>query len=161
MKLIQQFRKTFAQSTYYSQQQQCYLNVLKSFIRSGIFPSLLVVSRESTHTLNVPPVLDHCSSYKQYHSMALQGVADVKYKCICTVVSTYGKQSGGGIFLKCTLFQHLGKKTCSPPEKCLPGTELKPQDVLMGDKAYPLKECLIRPYSKVELNAEVWGTQNC
>lgn len=47
MELILQFRKTFAQSTCYSQQQQCYLNVLKDFIRSGIFPALLVVSIES------------------------------------------------------------------------------------------------------------------
>jgi hypothetical protein len=110
MEFIQQFRKTFAQSTCYAQQQQCYLNVLKSFIRSGIFPALLVVSTESTYILNVPAVLDQCSSYKQYHSMALQGVADAKYKFICTDVGTCGRQSGGGIFLKCTFVLLSGEE---------------------------------------------------
>jgi hypothetical protein len=36
-------------------------------------------------------------------SMALQGIADAKYKLICTDVSTYGKQICGGIFFKCIL----------------------------------------------------------
>jgi hypothetical protein len=93
--------------------------------------------------------------------MALEGVADAKYKFVCTDVGTCGKLSGGGMFLKWTLFRHLGKKTFSPPEKCLPATELKLPYVLMCDKAYPLKGCLIRPYSKVKLSAEVQGTQNC
>jgi hypothetical protein len=67
------------------------LNVLKSFIRSGIFPAVLVVSTKNTFIFSVAPVLDHCISYKQYHSMALQGVADAKYKFTYTDVDTYGK----------------------------------------------------------------------
>jgi hypothetical protein len=54
----------------------------------------------------------------------------------------------------------LKKKTFSSPEKCPSGIELKLPDVLMGDKAYPLKECLMRPYCKLELIVEVQGTQN-
>jgi len=91
-------------------------------------------------------------NYKHYYSIVLQGLADVRYRFITIDVGAYGKQSGGGIFRHSSLYQVLSSNNFNMPnarELPLPDVELP--FVILGDEAYPLLSCLVRPYPRRQL----------
>lgn len=86
-------------------------------------------------------------NYLKYFSVVLQGVADADKKFITIEVGGRGKQSDGGTFSSSTLFHLIENNRFNiPPEKKLPGTNIKVPHVLIGDEAYPLKPYLMRPF---------------
>lgn len=93
-------------------------------------------------------------NYLKYFSLVLQGVADADKKFLTIEVGARGKQSDGGTFASSTLFYLIDNdKFNIPPEKNLPGTNIKVPHVLIGDEAYPLKPYLMRPFPSRGLNA--------
>lgn len=94
-------------------------------------------------------------NYKNYFSIVLQGLVDANYKFMCVEVGSYGKQSDGGIFATSSLHYHLEQRSFNmPPPKTLPETDIVVPHVVVGDAAYPLKEYLMRPYSRNDLSQE-------
>lgn len=92
-------------------------------------------------------------NYLKYFSLVLQGVADADKKFLTIEVGARGKQSDGGTFASSTLFNLIDNNNFNvPPEKNLPGTNLKVPHVLIGDEAYPLKIYLMRPFPSRGLN---------
>lgn len=88
-------------------------------------------------------------NYKHYFSIVLQGIADDHYKFVCIDVGGYGKQSDGGTFRASDVGRLLEeKKLAIPEEKCLPSTNMKLPHVFIADEAYPLRENIMKPFSK-------------
>lgn len=88
-------------------------------------------------------------NYKQYFSIVLQGVADDHYKFLFVDVGGFGKQSDGGTFRASDLGRLLEQnKLGIPGEKCLPNSNIKVPHVFIADEAYPLRENVMKPYSK-------------
>lgn len=86
-------------------------------------------------------------NYLKYFSLVLQGVADADKKFLTVEVGARGKQSDGGTFASSALFHLMDSNSLNvPPEKNLPGTNIKVPHVLIGDEAYPLKPYLMRPF---------------
>ncbi|XP_008190094.1 protein ALP1-like [Acyrthosiphon pisum] len=92
-------------------------------------------------------------NYLKYFSLVLQGVADADKKFIIIDVGARGKQSDGGTFASSKLCNLISNNNLNvPPEKHLPGTNIKVPYVLIGDEAYPLKPYLMRPFPSRVLN---------
>lgn len=88
-------------------------------------------------------------NYKHTFSIVLQGVADDHYKFLFVDVGGFGKQSDGGTFKASDVGMLLERKELNlPGETCLPGSNIKVPHVLIGDEAYPLREYLMKPFSK-------------
>jgi hypothetical protein len=81
------------------------------------------------------------------HSIVLQGLADADKKFIAVDIGGSGKQSDGGTFIGSALFLLLkaGKLNVTLPQ-ALPNSHIVLPNVLIGDKAYPLKTYLLLPY---------------
>lgn len=94
-------------------------------------------------------------NYKQFYSIVLQGVADANYRFITIDVGGYGKQSDGGTFQASDLYDLLQKQNLDIPEPAfLPGTYVKAPYVFLGDEAYPLLPCLLKPYAKDDVGID-------
>lgn len=94
-------------------------------------------------------------NYKQYYSIVLQGIADANYKFVAIDVGAYGKQSDGGIFSISNVYKCLETNTFNMPNaEYIPSTEIKAPFVILGDEAYPLKQYLLKPYSRQNLSNE-------
>lgn len=92
-------------------------------------------------------------NYLKYFSLVLQGVADAEKKFVIVDVGARGKQSDGGTFASSKLCNLISNNNLNlPPEKNLPGTNIKVPHVLIGDEAYPLKPYLMRPFPSRVLN---------
>lgn len=84
-------------------------------------------------------------NYKKYHSVVLLTLVDGNKKLICVDVEQYGKASDGNMFSNSNIGKRLTRLNfrLHPDENlgnaCLPY-------VLVGDKAFPLKQYLMRPY---------------
>jgi hypothetical protein len=59
---------------------------------------------------------------------------------------SYGRNSDGGIFAHSELGKYLETHPGIPEEKQFPGTLRLAPHVIMGDEAFPLKICLLKPY---------------
>ncbi|KAF0713214.1 protein ALP1-like, partial [Aphis craccivora] len=94
-------------------------------------------------------------NYKGYYSIVLQGVADVNYKFIFVDVGAYGKQSDSGTFLASDVYDILDNyKNSLPLPTKIKDTEIVMPYVMLADDAYPLKEYILKPYSKRKLTYE-------
>ncbi|XP_054091535.1 uncharacterized protein LOC128923103 [Zeugodacus cucurbitae] len=94
-------------------------------------------------------------NYKHFFSIVLQGIADANCKFIAVEVGGYGKQSDGGTFSSSKIFNLLKSGELPVPgNTCLPNSEEIVPYVFLGDEAYPLLECLLRPYSRKEITED-------
>lgn len=92
-------------------------------------------------------------NYKGYFSINLQAVASADYKFLVIDVGAYGRESDGGVFRESAFFKLLqNDKMNVPPHNELPGTSNKMPYVFVGDEAYPLLTCLLRPYPRNQLD---------
>lgn len=100
-------------------------------------------------------------NYKKTFSVVLQGVADDHYRFLFVDVGGYGKQSDGGTFQASDLGMLLEKGELNVPGKrCLPGSNMEVPHVLIADEAYPLREYLMKPFSKKKTVGEAEDMYN-
>lgn len=94
-------------------------------------------------------------NYKQYFSVVLQGVADANYRFISIDVGGYGKQSDGGTFQASRLKELIQNRSLEIPKPdYLPGSNVKAPYVFLGDEAYPLLSCLLKPFARDNLGED-------
>ena len=86
-------------------------------------------------------------NYKKFHSIVLMAVCDAKYKFAMIDIGDSGSHSDGGVSANFCFDRLLNKNlfSLSPPCPIINGTESLSY-FFVGDKAFPLKTNLMRPY---------------
>ncbi|XP_055910749.1 uncharacterized protein LOC129945114 [Eupeodes corollae] len=131
-------------------------NVINDYYRRWKFPNCFG-SIDGRHCQIQCPANSgsHYFNYLHYFSIVLQAVADADKKFLTIEVGGRGKQSDGGTFSGSTLFKLLeADKFNVPPPQALPESNIVFPNFLIGDEAYPLKNYLLRPYPRRNLNAQ-------
>ena len=92
-------------------------------------------------------------NYKNYHSMVLMAVSDVKYCFTMIDIGGYGRDNDASIFHKSELGQAFEKhqSKLNVPEAELVAGFLLPY-VLVGDNIFALKTWLMKPYQGKRLS---------
>lgn len=91
-------------------------------------------------------------NYKNFFSIVLMAISDAHYKFIMIDVGAYGKDSDGGVLINTELHTHLESGIIQLPEsKQLPDSEIKAPYVFLGDEAFPLRNYLLRPFPRRQL----------
>ena len=86
-------------------------------------------------------------NYKKFHSIVLLAVVNANYEFILVDVGDYGRMSDGSIFSSSYLGNAINTGTLSlPPPRTLGSSPVKFPYVFIGDDAFPLKPCLLKPY---------------
>ena len=96
-------------------------------------------------------------NYKGTFKIVLLAVVDSNYCFIVVDIGNYGRNSDGGIFAKSTFGQALlqAQVPLPSPSPLLNAPELgNVPYFLVGDEAFPLKSCLMRPFPGRSLNKE-------
>jgi len=89
-------------------------------------------------------------NYKKTFSVVLLALVDANYKFTIIDVGGYGKSTDGGLFARSILGKLLEANMLSiPNSKPLPNSEEPLPFVIVGDKAFPIKQYLLRPYPGV------------
>ena len=94
-------------------------------------------------------------NYKGTFSIVLLATCDADYNFTTIDVGGYGKQSDGGILAGSTLGKKLATgtlPTCEP--RNLPQTTTKMPCFFVGDEAFPLSTCMMRPFPGKGLNIQ-------
>mgnify|MGYP001953942622 CR=1 FL=1 len=92
-------------------------------------------------------------NYKQYFSIALQGVVDANAYFIAIDVGDYGRHNDSSIFKHSSFGTAvLQKKLPLPAPEPLQNTEDIVPYVFIGDEAYPLLKHFMRPYPRKDLH---------
>lgn len=94
-------------------------------------------------------------NYKNYFSIVLLAIVEANYKFIAVDVGSYGKEGDNGIFQKSA----MGKKIISgqfnvPQPTPLPGTDILTPHYLIGDDAFALDVCMMKPYYKDHVRSD-------
>lgn len=92
-------------------------------------------------------------NYKKTFSVVLLALVDAHCNFIEVDVGAYVKSSAGGVFSKSSLGKSLEEGRLNIPASCtLPNTNVEIPYVIVGDKAFPLKTYLMRPYPEDNLD---------
>ena len=92
-------------------------------------------------------------NYKGQFSIVLLALVDANYKFLMIDVGCNGRISDGGVFKNSSFGKafNAGRLELPPPIP-LPGREKLVPFVIVADDAFPLKENLMKPYSRCSLN---------
>lgn len=94
-------------------------------------------------------------NYKNFFSIVLMAIADAKYKFIMVDIGAYGKDSDGGVLQNSKIYNSIEKASLKLPNpKSLPNFSSVAPFVFIGDEAFPLKEHLLRPFPRKQLDDE-------
>jgi hypothetical protein len=86
-------------------------------------------------------------NYKKTFSIVLLAVVNENYQFIMVDVRTNGRVSDGGVFASTSFFRMLEEKRANiPAPDMLPNSSDKHYFVFVGNKVFPLKEYLMKPY---------------
>lgn len=95
-------------------------------------------------------------NYKKFHSIVLMAVVNANYEFILVDIGDYGRLSDGSVFSS----SHLGMaindgalNLPSPRRLDQVSNKLYPY-VFVGDDAFPMKPCLLKPYPGQQLSIE-------
>ena len=109
---------------------------------------------DGKHVLIRPPqnTGSYYFNYKHTFSIVLLAIIDADYRFIYTDVGCNGRISDGGVFKNCSLYRALEEKRLNiPKEAQLPGTDQTFPFVIVADDAFPLKDYILKPYSRNDL----------
>ena len=112
---------------------------------------------DGKHVLIKPPANSGSQyfNYKHTSSIVLLAIVDADYKFIFADVGCNGRISDGGVLKNYSLYQALEDKALKiPKESPLPGTDQGFPHVIVADDAFPLKEYIMKPYSRNTLTRE-------
>jgi hypothetical protein len=88
-------------------------------------------------------------NYKGNDSIVLLALLDANYKFVIIDAGSYGRNSDGNIFCQVILREVLQNETLILSADVLLTENGEPQPhIIVGDEAFPLESCLLRPYSK-------------
>lgn len=77
-------------------------------------------------------------------------MCDANYTFSHIDIGVYGSQSDEGVLWNFEVGKRLFNNQLDlPKDSPLPGTILKFQYIIVGDAAFPLKNCLMRPYPSI------------
>lgn len=94
-------------------------------------------------------------NYKNTFSIVLMALVDADYRFIAVDVGAYGKNSDGGIYANSTFGKAIDEGTFNvPDDKPLPGSAEPLPHVIVGDKAFPLRRNIMRPYPGSQINGD-------
>lgn len=128
--------------------QQEWKEVAHLFEKEWDFPNC-VGAIDGKHVLMQAPARAGSSffNYKGTHSIVLMAVCDAHYKFLMVDIGDRGRESDGSVFASCNIGQAINERRLNLPEgRVLDGTCNKFPYVFVGDEAFPLKSCLIKPY---------------
>lgn len=87
-------------------------------------------------------------NYKGTFSVVLFAVVDANYNFLYANVGCQGRISDGGVFKSTPFYKQLIEgKLNLPTKRILPGRSKESPYVLVADDAFPLKPCIMKPYS--------------
>lgn len=78
--------------------------------------------------------------------MVLLAICDARHRFIKLHIEEQGRASDGGIFRNIDFGSQLASDVDIPPPKPLPGCSVSLPHVIVGDKAFPFLQNLMRPY---------------
>jgi hypothetical protein len=81
-------------------------------------------------------------NYKGTYSIILFALVDADYRSVFTDVGSNGRVNDGAVFRNSTLYSAVENNLLNWPDN----------SVRIGDDAFPLRNTLLKPYSKVNLN---------
>lgn len=92
-------------------------------------------------------------NYKQYFSIVLMAVADANSKFLMIDVGSFGKDSDGSVLCNTSFYKRLENGTLKLPSPCnLPNSNQKVPYVFIGDEAFPLRNNIMRPFPRKQLD---------
>ena len=88
-------------------------------------------------------------NYKKFHSLVLMAVVNANYQFSMVDVGDYGRLSDGSVFASSNLGYAINNNLLDlPPARLLPGINARQPYIFVGDDAFPLKTCLLKPYRR-------------
>ena len=91
-------------------------------------------------------------NYKTFHSVVLMTVVNAKYQFTIVDVSDYGRLSDSSVFSSSKLGIAMEQNKLNLPHpRLLPGTNISVPYVFVGDEAFALKNYLMKPYPREEI----------
>ena len=110
---------------------------------------------ESTFALNFLQNWINGFKLQTFFSVVLQGVADSENRIIFIDIGAFGKQSDGGTYSGSTLYHFLEDLESTLPKPVnTEGSRTEMPFLIVGDEAYPLKTCLIKPFARKTMSYE-------
>lgn len=92
-------------------------------------------------------------NYKGTHSVVLMAVCNAHYQFLLVDIGDSGRQSDESVFASCNLGRAINENRLNLPEaRELDDSHEKFPYVFIGDEAFPLKPCLVKPYPRNSLD---------
>ncbi|CAH1964323.1 unnamed protein product [Acanthoscelides obtectus] len=92
-------------------------------------------------------------NYKSFFSIGLLAVTDANYKFVMINVGSYAKDNDAGVFEECPFRRAIEQGRLKIPKEQVSGSNIIAPYVLLGDAAFPLKKCLLRPFPEKSTSA--------
>lgn len=132
--------------------QEDFIQISELFLRKWSLPNCVGAIDGKHITIQAPNNSGSLYyNYKKNFSIILLGVCDAAYNFTYVDIGAYGSQSDGGVLQYSSFGQKLLNSSMNlPPPKELPYClqKIKIPHFFVGDEAFPLKENLMRPFSK-------------
>ncbi|XP_039641322.1 protein ALP1-like [Perca fluviatilis] len=130
--------------------------VSSGFMSQWNFPNCLVALDGKHINIRPPPGTGSTYyNYKHNFSIVLMALVDSSYRFLYVDVGCNRRVSDGGVFRGCTLADALVNRTTNIPAPApLPGSDQLAPYCIVADKAFPLKDYLLKPYANCGLTED-------